>query len=136
DMAARLTAFAMTLPFENETDVNLRQEKLASEDLVRFAVHARRFITILKIKSAADEALLPHLTAIEHKRGYDFVEGRGRSSVWEFLGIVVHNVRLQFVRHGSHFWPPATKGKDVVEIMKMPNPAFRPKVIIQSDRSD
>lgn len=136
-LAARLVTFASALPIETDSDINEQQEALASEDLISFSIHARRFVTAVGAISTAKACHLPLLYALETAADtYTFIDRHESTNVWDLLNIVVHNVHMEFSRTSFDIRArSATNIDQLAELVLRPRQLFRPKLIVRSDRS-
>jgi hypothetical protein len=131
DLAARLSCFSASSLMLNADAVTLRQTDLALDDLVIFALHARRLI---------NDASLYEL-AIHIEICNDSVK---KYSLWEILGIIIHCEKIQIARNEfeSKFffedgYAKSLFKENIEDMMVNPNlKPISPLVQIKSDKSD
>ena len=82
---ARLNAYATSKPFSGATEINKRQDVLATDDLISFCIHARRLIENAGLKDLLNQ------TFIKHTNGTPF-------SLWRIIGYLIHHDALEILR--------------------------------------
>lgn len=82
---ARLNAYATSKPFPRATEINVRQDTLAMDDLIIFCIHARRLVENIGLKDLLNQ------TFITHANGASL-------SLWRIIGYLIHHHELEILR--------------------------------------
>jgi hypothetical protein len=88
-VVARLSAFVTARPFFF-TELSVRQDILAAQDLLSFCLHARRLVENAGLRALACNTYM----------GYS--DG-GVKSLWEILGYLIHHNEFNIIRCESQF---------------------------------
>lgn len=131
---ARLSAYATSRPI-SITEVHCRQDILATDDLIEFCVHTRRFIENVGLKN------------LLHEEKMETNDGKAPLSLGKTIGCLIHHDTLDIIRCGTRFrmFKEGIKGhagddffkKIKHDMQRKPySEPITPLVLFQSDRSD
>ena len=133
---ARLAAFATCRPTESiDRLISDRQTMLAVNDLVAFAINARRLMDSVDMLAEFVNVMVPVVTRDEPLADNDLVVTS--LAITRIINIIVHHRELEIVRFKSEL---ITWGEDmtVVDVYKRHveagNAFFSPMMSVQSDR--
>lgn len=131
---ARLSAYATSKPILI-TEVNKRQDILATDDLISFCIHARRFVENLGSKDLLYQEMI------------ETNDCKNSLSLGKIIGCLIHHDTFEILRCKTRFEMleaslTGVKGNDFFkkitnEIQKPPySQPIIPHILFQSDRSD
>lgn len=128
---ARLNAYTTSKPLLGATEINVRQDVLARDDLVSFCIHARRLVENIELKD-----LLSQIT-ITHSNGTLF-------SLWKIIGYLIHHDELEILRCDTRmrYLQDRMNGKTHTEALKTiileKRPPYSepipPRIVFKSDK--
>jgi hypothetical protein len=121
---ARLGSFATGTPTSTHGPINERQEALAADDLVDFAIHARRLI-----ENTAKARRFSQATIRSMKR-----EGEAHIKVTRVINMLVHHDYIQIVRTEVEAKILAGIAKAEDFFLSTPSRSFPPIVSVKSDK--
>jgi hypothetical protein len=101
---ARLISFSTGAPSVGGCSINSRQEMLAVEDLISFAMHARRIIEVTGLKSRFNKI---EIELIGAKRP-------PRIRVLKAINCILHNNTIEIIRE---VWAREVLFKNIIELM-------------------
>jgi hypothetical protein len=119
---ARLVSFSTGSPPVTDGPISERQDILAVEDLIQFAIHARRLIegTGQVTRFNKTEILVPKAPKHPHIR------------IWRVLNAILHHQTIMIIR--NTWSQEMLLGKKLEEVFGNPNEYFPPLVSVISDR--
>jgi hypothetical protein len=111
-------------PPATDGPISERQEILAVEDLIKFAIHARRLIedTGQITRFNKTEILFPKAPKHLHIR------------IWRVLNAILHHQTIMIIR--NTWYREMLSGKSLEEVSDNPNEYFPPLVSVISDRDE
>lgn len=133
DVTARLNAYATSKPFLGASEINARQDFLATNDLIQFCIHTRRLVDSVGLRDLVLE------TMIESNLGPMSL------SLWKAIGGLIHHDDLLIIRtasgwkmfqaviagaHGDEYWErvrPHLKDRPYSE-------PITPRILFKSDK--
>jgi len=124
--AARLAAFAYCPLLLDWGEVETRQELLAADDLIAFAIHVRRIVEITGLRQPLNAVVVNA-----------FVDGAWKDiPVMHVINSVIHHKKLSVWRRKSDAMPlPKLSDTDeFVKWMEAGRQGIRPLVTLQTDR--
>jgi hypothetical protein len=127
---ARLISFSTGGPSTGDGPINDRQELLAIEDLISFAIHARRLIETTGQKSRFNKIEIVFHTrsiALPHRRGT-----LQKIRIWKAINGIIHNRKVEIIRDT---WSRDALTRSILEVMisNIPNGNFPPIIIVTSE---
>lgn len=139
DRAARLVSFGTSKPIDSETGIEKRQERQTVDDILMFAIHARRLITAAGAVSLANNVSVGLWEFGGTQTDIRFVLSPKIISIWKFLGVVVHYELLEVVRYKLQvkYLLRVNLHSTFDEIFSGPHKYnFPSKIFIKSDKND
>jgi len=138
DRGARLATFATSKPLEAHTEIESRRTEQAIDDVLLFAVYARRLIERTSTKSLAQNV---SIGLWDFAGSYDHINFVLRSETipfWKLLGILIHHQSIEVIRR--QFDAKLFAGADFVHVIPEMLVGthvswIQPKIIVRSDRS-
>ena len=128
DACARLASFATGTPTRTSGPINERQEALAVEDLIAFAIHARRLVgNTTQSKRISTVEMMVHGPKATKKP----------KSLYKVINVLVHNDRIEICRTEARRLTMAGAAIDeLIPIFagQVPNRSFPPLVVISSPK--
>jgi hypothetical protein len=121
---ARLISFAAGGEPTTDGPIGERQETLAVEDLIEFAIHARRLID----STVKGERRFANVSVHANKRRTKTVKVR------KIINVLIHNDSIRIVR--SEWDIAVMTQKSPFERLAQPDKIFPPFVIVKSHRDD
>jgi len=119
---ARLISFSTGAPSVGDGPINDRQELLAVEDLISFAIHARRIIEVTGQKSRFRNIEIV----------FSGPQKPQRLRIWKAITYIIHNLNVEIIRD---VWSREALLRSVLEVItsNIPNENFPPLVIVTSE---
>lgn len=139
DRAARLASFGTSKPIESDTDIGTRQERQTVDDILMFAIHARRLITATSATSLARNVSVGLWEFAGTQSDIRFILSSRVVSMWRLLGIIIHYDRLDVVRYQLQVKTilGASLNSAFEDILSGPHKYyFSPKIFLKSDKSE
>jgi hypothetical protein len=119
---ARLVSFATGSPTITDGPIDQRQEILAVEDLIKFAIHARRLIDSTGQTARFNKTEISFPKASKHPH----------IQVRRVLNAILHHRKIILIRNTMSF--AILSGKKLEEVLDHPNERLPPVVSVISDR--
>jgi hypothetical protein len=125
---SRLSAFATSKPRE-DGPIDSRQERLALDDLVTFAVHARRLVQNTVGKQSFDSVIIKQLEPLH-----------GSIAIMHVLDALIHNEDVQvirsFLQYGFIKDPPINQDEGIRRLAEHghEHTSIPPIIAVKSDR--
>jgi hypothetical protein len=120
---ARLISFSTGGPSIGDGPIDERQEMLAIEDLISFAIHARRLIenTGQQARFNKTEIVFPGRSKLQRLR------------IWKIINGIIHNRKVEIIRD---IWSREALFRNRLEVVlaNIPNENFPPMVIVTSEK--
>lgn len=139
DRAARLISFGSSKSIASNTEIGDRQERQAVDDVLLFAIYARRLIDLAKAKSLARNVSVGLWHFGGTQTDMKFALNSKTISMWGLLGVIVHHKFVEVVRYQLQVKALVGAATEVLlgDILDGPEKyQFQPKVFVQSDKSD
>lgn len=130
---ARLNAYATSNPSIGITEINVRQDILAADDLIFFCIHARRLLENVGCKELSKKIF------IDHANGTSF-------SLWKIIGHLIHHDELEILRCNTRmrYLEDRLNGKTHEEALeriiaenKLPySEPIAPRIVFKADQTE
>lgn len=131
DRLSRLYHFANSLPPDDE--LATRGERLAKDDLLNFAIHFRRLLSLSDGIALAKNALVPMCSFRATFGGIARVPTLRGDNVWKIINTIIHHDLLQLISLSTHvqllFFRKSFPNVDMFEPQ-----TFFPVLFVKSDR--
>lgn len=132
DRFARLTSYVRSSPKNLFWPIIDRQNELAEDDLVIFALRSRRFISATSLQKLARNIPVP-LGPIA--LGWDYKKW-GERNLWEVMNVIIHHEEITILRSKKEFDAVGKVCKRIVDIKDLINDysnPTRPFIMVESD---
>jgi hypothetical protein len=134
DRLARLYSYGNSLPPIELDEVIERGERLAKDDLLNFAIHARRLLTIAEAIHLAPKAQVPTYKFGEEESKIEVIKSNSPVDVWRIINTIVHHDRLFFL-NSSFAVRIYTLGKiDEGDFLRSNRDSMLPMIVVASDK--
>lgn len=139
DRMARLASFGTSKPIASNIEIGQRQEAQAVDDLLLFAIYARRLLKCTNTFTLAKNVSIGLWKFTGSEAEIRCCLTSETISLWKLLGVTVHHELIEIVRY--HLQAKILFGcglSSLVEDLLVGETAyhFNPKVIVKSDKSD
>lgn len=132
---ARLAPFSVARDYPWGIEVQDRIEKHACEEIVSFAVSARRFIEASNGVTLAKNVDLPILKEEFSASNAKFIASDRRITIWRVLGVIIHNEYLWFIKTEREVRTHFEKNFKSSDFMFTDGETFPPVARLKSDKS-
>ncbi len=134
DRLARLYSYGNCKPPLGLDEVSESGERLAKDDLLNFAIHSRRLLTIVGKVSLATSVQIPTFKFKDEGSKIEKVKSNSPLDVWRVINTIVHHEKLEILNSSFRIRLYTTGQVRDVDALRKNADSLIPLILVSSDQ--